>query len=295
MDLEHRQQQALRRIYQADRMLQADGQEPEQFVLICPWNGRSIIRHPRWNSSWATPSEETIDDLAELDLLRVELPSGHPRTFTRAFSFTVRGRNEAQAIEEQVLIPQQKLASAPVAADVLRWLVGRVERDPSALDDPASLLDAATGDGVVSAAGADALASRILALVDEGYLQGDVAELEHATATQRLARTKRLQLSVKATDLMERSGGAAPPGAAANIFVTQVAFGNIANFVTFADVLERASDVVDSLTDDSEQRTGAKRLLDQMLGRAPSATASFVNVTAAAVAASAIAHVLGFG
>jgi hypothetical protein len=80
----------LRRIYEADTMWSKEGHEPESFRLRHRGGGGREIDHPRWNSSWATPSEHTIDDLGELGLLRVS-PSADK---SRKFGLTMKGRRE---------------------------------------------------------------------------------------------------------------------------------------------------------------------------------------------------------
>jgi len=59
---------------------------------------RSTIDHPGWDSSWPTPTEHDIDDLAKLGLLRVE-PSANKQ---RSFVLSVKGAEAAL-----------KLAAAP--------------------------------------------------------------------------------------------------------------------------------------------------------------------------------------
>lgn len=288
--MEHRHREALRRIYQADRMLQEDGREPEQFVLYPAGgpNGRKVL-HARWNSSWAAPSAETIDDLGELELLRVEAPSD----LGRKFSLTMQGRDEARAIDAQAVVPQATGGSAPTASEVLMWLFEFAKRYPNALDSPADILDLATREGFIRMDGRDALAARILRLIEEGYLQGDVPELAHGTPSQRLAGVRHLQFSMKATEVRDASTGSTP-SSVVNIMAGQIALGDIANYVTFGDVLDRAEHEVDALTEDEETRSAVKRLIDQMRGSAATASGQVVTGTVAGVAATAVARALGF-
>src|SRR5687767_3278161 len=92
--MENWHRDALRRIYQADNSLRRDGREPETFHLEHTGGMQSHIDHSRWDPSWATPSEHTIDDLGELGLLRVD-PSDNRR---RTFALTMRGRDEALSL-----------------------------------------------------------------------------------------------------------------------------------------------------------------------------------------------------
>jgi predicted nucleotide-binding protein len=94
--VEHRHEDALRRILQADDALLRDGREPEAFHLRHTGGGGREISHPRWDPSWAVPSEHTIDDLGELGLLRIEPSSDKARTF----ALTMAGRQRGSELAE---------------------------------------------------------------------------------------------------------------------------------------------------------------------------------------------------
>lgn len=85
---------ALRRIFEADASWVRDGHQPEQFHLRHSGAMESHIEHPRWDRSWATPSEHTVDDLEELGYLRVEphIDKG------RSFNLTMEGREKGTAL-----------------------------------------------------------------------------------------------------------------------------------------------------------------------------------------------------
>jgi hypothetical protein len=70
--MEHRHRDALRRIAEAEQLWRRDGHAPRPFYLEPTGGMGRVMDHPRWNKSWATPDEVTIDDLAELGFLRVE-------------------------------------------------------------------------------------------------------------------------------------------------------------------------------------------------------------------------------
>lgn len=89
--MEERHWAALERIHRADELLRSEGREPETFRL---WHRGAMereINHPRWDPTWAAPSEETIDDLGDLGILRVA-PSHNK---ARSFSLTTTGREAA--------------------------------------------------------------------------------------------------------------------------------------------------------------------------------------------------------
>jgi SEFIR domain/Sigma-70, region 4 len=106
--METRHVDALRRIAQADAAWARDGHEPRPFMLVPRGGLQRHIDHPRWDSSWAVPSGSTLDDLAEMEFIRVE-PFA-PGSTGRTFSFTMQGRNEAQRL---IAPPQQATAPLP--------------------------------------------------------------------------------------------------------------------------------------------------------------------------------------
>ena len=102
--MENRHNEALRRIAQADEAWTREGHEPRTFLLIHRGNMQKQIDHPRWDSSWWTPGESTIDDLQELGLLRVD-PIDPSRNKARTFSLTIKGREAAAALAAQTVEP----------------------------------------------------------------------------------------------------------------------------------------------------------------------------------------------
>jgi hypothetical protein len=109
--MEHRHRDALSRIVQADSTWSRDGHEPRPFDLMALGGMRRVVDHPRWDESWAVPSESTIDDLEELGLVRVE-PHG-PHQNGRTFSLTMKGRQEPPAL----VSPAVATSESPAAVD----------------------------------------------------------------------------------------------------------------------------------------------------------------------------------
>jgi hypothetical protein len=58
---------------------------------------QSHIDHPGWDPKWSVPNEQTIDDLRELDYLRVE-PSHNKR---RTFALSMTGRELASRLHRR--------------------------------------------------------------------------------------------------------------------------------------------------------------------------------------------------
>src|SRR3984957_21175193 len=83
--MEHRHRDALQRIYQAEQIWSEQGNPERSFLLLHTGGMQSHIDHPGWEESWPVPSEDTIDDLAEMGMLRVD-PSPQQGTHIRPHS-----------------------------------------------------------------------------------------------------------------------------------------------------------------------------------------------------------------
>lgn len=66
MTLPPAQTELLRHIAQATQTWARSGSASRTFLLLYLGGLQSTIEHPGWDSSWPTPSEHDIDDLAEL-------------------------------------------------------------------------------------------------------------------------------------------------------------------------------------------------------------------------------------
>jgi hypothetical protein len=109
-DMEPRHRDALRRIYQAETIWADHGNQSRSFMLLHRGGMRSEVDHPGWDSSWAVPSEHTIDDLAELGLLRVEPSTNKARTFV----LSMTGRQRVGALIADPLTPEPASDPTPV-------------------------------------------------------------------------------------------------------------------------------------------------------------------------------------
>ena len=81
------QAELLRHIDEAAESWARAGKPARNFLLLHIGGMQSTVVHPGWNETWPTPTEQDIDDLAELGLLRVE-PSANKQ---RAFVLSVNG------------------------------------------------------------------------------------------------------------------------------------------------------------------------------------------------------------
>ena len=251
---------------------------------------QSEIDHPRWDDSWATPSEHTIDDLAELGLLRVEPSANKARTF----ALTMRGRGEGAALTERMTSKRSSGGRAPAADMTLRWLVSTYEEAPECFDAPGRLIDRAVTEGMIDMAGREPVARRILGLVADGYLRGNVPALDQATAEQVLSLTTDLELTIRAHESGDRPAEGQKVTFLGPVINSQVAGGDISNYTVFVEVLDRAYQEVEALDNvDVETKEQAKGLLDRLRGKAGSASEEVATSAAGELVAGVVARLIG--
>lgn len=289
--MDQRLKDPLLRMYQADTALADDGREPETFVLVHAGGGSRDILHPRWDESWSVPSEHTIDDLEELGLLRVE-PS---RDKGRKFTLSMRGREEAAAVARELTTPMMTGGRAPPQDEVLRWLVETVREAPEAFDMSGRLLDRAVTEHLIEPSGREALARRILDLLQQGYLSGQVPGLQQTSAEDELALTQDLDVTIRA----HRAAGAGDQPdhklyIYGDVINSQVASGDISNYTTFSEVVKLAYTELDALEGiDPGTRDEAKGLLDRLLGKAGESVGETATGAAGSLVAALLARMLG--
>jgi SEFIR domain len=128
MDMEHRHRDALQRIYQAEQIWSEQGNPERSFLLLHTGGMQSHVDHPGWEEPWPVPSEHTIDDLAEMGMLRVDPSLNKARTF----ALTVAGRQSvAELLSADVAPALPSASTAQLAASTV---------PPGALANPTALL-----------------------------------------------------------------------------------------------------------------------------------------------------------
>jgi len=282
----------LRRIYQADKLWADDGHEPRSFMLLRT-GGRVQIDHPCWSESWSVPSYETIDDLEELDILRVEPHA--PNHTGRTFSLTMKGRDEARALVERSSTDAGGVA--PSIDLTLRWLVNLRAVAPECFEPSLELLARAIGDGLITVTGREAFARQLLGLVSDGYLRGTVPDLDQPTAEQLISYTPSLEVTLEAYRYLAPIGA---PSVTFNAPVvgSQVAAGDIFTYSFFIAMLDQAHAAVDDFDAyDEHAKTEARSLLDRLRGKATAVagTVGTSTVTAAGTALTMEAIKKAFG
>jgi DNA-binding MarR family transcriptional regulator len=293
MQMEHEHREVLHRIYQANDAWRSDGHASRTFQLLYT-GGTVVIDHPRWGRSWPVPSEHVVDDLEELGLLRVEPHDANKKN--RTFTLTVKGHEQARALDEAATFPTAVGGRAPSPAETLRWLVRIDEEAPETLEDPALLLDRSVSDGLIDAGGREALAKRILALIEEGYATAKLVDVDQIGAEQTLLYAEDFAMTIKASESVRPETGS---GTTVNVYGavvnSQVAGGDITNNTTFISILERAESEIGALQGvDEEIKQQAKDVIKALLGRGAAASGQILTGAGGALAAAVISKLTGF-
>jgi hypothetical protein len=287
--MEPRLAEILRRLGQAEAASQRNGEERQPFLLIYAAGGSVGIKHPAWDSSWPNPVAEDIDDLEELGYVRNQ-PAGNAK---RVFSLSVKGRRQAEVLSE----PERRYSGgqAPNLDGVIAWLVELDAQSPEALAAPGDLPSQAVQAGLIDEVSREALASRVVDLVSQGFLTGELPDLDQASAETRLSLSGGLRLTMKAHERTERE----PPSAGSlhfygSVVAGQIAAGDIANYVNFGQLLDRAESEIKSLADVSDSdRDGALGLVEVLRGKASLAGAQVLTGAGGGLLAGVLAQLLG--
>jgi hypothetical protein len=238
------------------------------------------------------PTAGDINDLEELGFLRTE----EARNAKRIFSLTVKGREQARVLIERRSAPVSQGGRAPALAAVTSWLVEQEQNRPELFDMPVRLIDAAVDEGVVEPSGREAFAGRLIQLVMEGYLNGNLPNFDQASDEQRLGLSSGLTLSMKAQD---RVRPPAPTGAPSlnfygSVVAGQIAAGDITNYISFGGLLDRAEEELSKLENvDAEVRNDAKGMIDALRGQAADATGSVLTGAGGGLLATILGQLVG--
>jgi len=245
------------------------------------------VLHPAWDESWATPVAGDVEDLEELGFVRTE-PA---RNAKRIFSLSVKGREQAAVLLEPR--PLEVGGRAPGLDEILAWLAKTETETPEVLDLPARLIPKAIADKFIFDGSREAFANRIVDLVKQGYLTGDLPDLQQAGAEQRLDLSDGLRLTMKALD---RANGSSAPAISFNgsVIAGQIAAGDITNYANFGDLLNRAEVEVSRLdTIDEAEREEALGLIQILRGRAADLSGEVVTGAGGSLLAATLSQLIG--
>ncbi|MEK6273081.1 MAG: hypothetical protein AABM42_10610 [Actinomycetota bacterium] len=290
--MERRLSELLRRAGQADRALRDGGQDPEIFMLLLSAQGPAGVRHPGWDRSWPTPTEQDIEDLEELGFMRDQ---GRGNSVKRV-ALTVSGREQAKLLDPARPIIHG--GSAPSAGQVLTWLVSNEADLSDALREPSKLLDSAGETQMIGPADREALAERIVDLHADGYLAGDLPDFQQADAAARLALSDGLRLTIRAHEQVNQPPAAVAAASSVNFYgpvvANQIAAGSITNFTSIAELLVRADAALDELQGvDEDDRVAAKKLIEVLQGRTAELGADVLSGAGGGLLATVLAQLLG--
>jgi hypothetical protein len=278
----------LRRLGEAEAVLKRMGEERQPFLLIYASGGSIGIKHPGWDPSWMQPTAEDVDDLEELGFVRNEPPTNVKRVFTLTF----RGRQQAEAIANRAAAPTGR---APNLDETLQWLKELEGQLPAALLEPGDLPSRAVNSGLISPDSEELLAQRIIDLLSQGFLEGDAPGFDQAGPMQRLQLSDGLRLTMKAHDrLKEKTQSASSINFYGSVVAGQIAAGDINNFVSFSDLLDRAEAEIRALEDvDGNDRDEALTLIDALRGKAAGASVQVLTGAGGGLLADVLARLIG--
>jgi hypothetical protein len=205
----------------------------------------------------------------------------------------VKGREQALVLAQDA--PTYAGGRAPPIPEVLDWLLDTEAASPEAFVAPTGLLDRAVESGYIAEVGRGEFASRIVALVEQGYLDGDLPDLEQATDEQRLELSDGLRLTMKAHDRSREAASASRAIAFYGpVVAKQIAAGDIANYGSLSELLDEADRELGELADvDETARDEARRLLDILRGKATDLSGQVVTGAGGALLASLIGRLIG--
>lgn len=286
--METRLAELLRRLGQAESISERQGEQRQPFLLIYAWGGSVGIKHPAWDESWPSPAAEDIDDLEELGYVRNQAPGNAKRVF----ALTVRGRQQASVLAE----PSRQYAGgrSPGLDQIISWLVQLDVEAPEVLTRPGELPSRAVRDGFIDEVSREAFSSRVVDLVSQGFLTGDLPDLDQVSAEQQLGLSDGLRLTMKAHERAEKEPSEGAMHFHGSVIAGQIAAGNITNFVSFGDLLDDAEQEIRGLEEiDETEREGALGLIDVLRGRAGAAGAEVLTGAGGGLLAGVLAQLIG--
>jgi hypothetical protein len=182
---------------------------------------------------------------------------------------------------------------------VLDWLIAQERTSAAFFDKPAALLDHAVQDGLAGSSGREGLATSVVLLIEEGYLSGDLPDFDQATNVQRVASSGRLRLTMKAYDRAAQEQAGGPPPSInfyGSVVAGQIAAGDITNYVTFSQLLDRAEAELDHLDHvDDHVRDEARTLIEGLRGKALDASGVVITGAGGQLLGSVLGQLLGLG
>lgn len=246
--LEPRQQQLLEAIVRADNRLRAEGR-PVEFMLIEGAGGVVGFKPDVPGAMELSPSEADILDLQATGYVYVQ--QSKSAMVSIVFALSAAGRNAGQPRTVTAAIQNPERATAPPSADdVLAWLYGLMGSAPgsSILDSGGALINEVAGR--FGHEHVETVARALADLAREGLLLFDdpAGEIDQLAMSERISLASGFRLTSTGLDRARGSHPAAPTilqiVSATN---AQVAAGDINNYESFNELLDRAEGELNQL------------------------------------------------
>lgn len=246
--LEPRQQQLLEAIVRADNHLRDEGR-PAEFMLIEGAGGVLGFKPDVSGAMELSPSEADILDLQAAGYVHAR-PSNSAMV-SIVFALSAAGRNAGQPRAVTADIQNPERATAPPSSDdVLAWLYGLTASGPgsSILDSGGALINEVSGR--FGHEHVETVARALVDLAREGLVLFDdpAREIDQLAMSERVSLASEFRLTSAGLDRVRGSCPVAPTilqiVKATN---AQVAAGDINNYASFNELLDRAEGELDRL------------------------------------------------
>jgi hypothetical protein len=279
--LEPRQQQLLEAIFRADNRLRAEGR-PAEFMLIEGAGGVVGFKPDVPGAMELSPSEADILDLQATGYVYAR--QSKSAMVSIVFALSAAGRNAGQPRSVTADIQNPERATAPPSADdVLAWLYSLMASGPGS-----SILD--SGGALINEAGSrfghehvETVARALADLAREGLLLFDnpAGEIDQLAMSERISLASEFRLTSAGLDRARGNLTATPTILQiVNTTNAQVAAGDINNYASFDELLDRAEGELNRLDGiDAATHEDARGLLAKL--RSASGTVATGTATSA--------------
>ena len=214
------------------------------------------------------------------------------------FALSASGREAGRERTVTAGIADPPVETAPASSDdVLRWLAGLEESGPGSriLRDGGTLVNQALEQFGLEHH--EAVCRRLFDLRDDGLIlfEDPGAQLQRVSDADRLGMAEHFRLSAPGRD---RAAPSVPPSTSVmqivNAVNAQVAAGDITNYVSFEQLLDRVDQALTEITGvDEEARAEARGMLEKLRGVSGTIATGTVTGAGGALLGTVLKHALG--
>lgn len=293
--LESRQQNLLEAIVRADKRLREEGR-PTEFLLIQGAGGVLGFKPGVPGATELFPSEADILDLQADGYVYARPSNSAMVSISFALSAAGRGAGQPRAVIADIRSPERATAP-PSSADVLAWLYGLTTSGPgsSILNSGGALINEVLGR--FGHEHVETVARTLVDLASEGLLLFDdpFRDIDQLAMSERISAASEFRLTLAGLDRV-RGDRSTVPTITQIVHATnaQVAAGDIHNYVSFDELLDRAEAELGQLDDiDAATQEEARGILAKL--RSASGTVATGTATSAggALAGALLRQLLG--